>query len=153
MKKDGFIALIVEDEPILQSIIRETLSQIAETIFVADTLDQALIIIAEKPILHIVTLDLKLPGSTMEDVIASVPWIRETHPSCAIIILSGNLSKLVFEKLHGSTIDAAVEKQQIRGQATFLKPLMAALYRHCAGDPERTCKLNELMQTLLPSHT
>lgn len=81
--------LVVDDHPLIREAMRMVLRQLDTAIVVleAGTCDEALAIAADEADLTLVLLDLRLPGTSGLDGLAT---LREKHPAVPVVVLSAS---------------------------------------------------------------
>ncbi len=79
--------LVVEDEPLLQHLLRQALTRVGYRVTVAGNASEALAELASRgPVFRVAYVDLSLPDVSGAVVIAH---IRAAHPSLPVVLSSG----------------------------------------------------------------
>jgi len=144
----SFVALVVEDAEFQASVYRHALTMIAEKVYVAANLKDALEIAQAQTALHIVTLDLHMPGSSADEVLESIAMIHAKHPTCAVILLTGDESEETRRKVSKFDQDAFALKGDVCTTALLLKLVLTVLAKRVEGSPEMKARLDELVSKL-----
>jgi DNA-binding NarL/FixJ family response regulator len=81
--------LVVDDHPLIREAMRTVLKQLDSStqVFEAGNCDDALAIAASEPDLALVLLDLRMPGTSGLDGLAT---LRERHPAVPVVVLSAS---------------------------------------------------------------
>lgn len=120
--------LIIEDEQGVSKVLKHFLQPIASEIVVAANMEQALIAISDAEEIDIITLDLGLPDSGVEESVKQIKHIRALRPTALVVVVTGqdmpNLEKEVME----SGADGIIFKQgndfTAKGFLTFIQGLV-----------------------------
>ncbi len=146
----SFVALIVEDKDFDATLLSRHLRNIADKIFIANDLVTALKIVNEQAIgeLHIVTLDLYMPNSTMSDVLNSIKPIHIRHPNCAVVVLTADDSLTARQQVELTEADAFAMKHDIVTAPLLLKIILTAVTKRIKGKSTIMHRFDELIQKL-----
>ena len=95
--------LIVDDHPLFRDALKLSLTQKPETLALNDTgqvqfaasLEEAMTLLSEDEAIDLVLLDLHLPGN---DGFLGLLELRKSHPSTAVLVISGNDDPSVISK-------------------------------------------------------
>lgn len=81
--------LVVDDHPLIREALKQVLSTLASDIQVleAQTAKEGFAVAEAHPDLHLILLDLSLPG---EDGLESLPLLRERAPQVPVVVFSAN---------------------------------------------------------------
>lgn len=117
--------LIVEDSLPVARIIEQYVSPIASEVVIATDMQTAMEELSKVPPIGLVTLDLNLPDSGVEDTIKQIQEIKRLKPDCLLVIITGMVShdqeKVVLE----AGADGLMHKTTTigHGRETFLGTL------------------------------
>lgn len=144
----SFVALIVEDKEFEASNYKSALRLIAEHVYVAYNLKDAMKFVATLPQLNIVTLDLHMPDCSLTEVLGSVGKIHAAHPHCAVIILTGDDSPEIKRLSIESGADNFAMKHDACTVALLLQIVLSAMTKKCSDKPDIMKRLDELVMKL-----
>jgi PAS domain S-box-containing protein len=79
--------LVVEDQPAIRALAQRALTRAGYAVLVAENGDEARILARRATRLHLIVMDILLPGERGPKVASE---LREIHPSARIVFISGN---------------------------------------------------------------
>lgn len=140
-------ALVVEDEAGMARILKTWLEKLGLEVQITDTLDSAAKIIATPPVPEVITLDLNLLDSPVQDTISRVKEIRSLTPEALLLIVSGVMTD--YDKIRLTTMgaDATIEKLDIGTEKSFLTKL-GEVWKGLIGKPQDHLRNFPLMEVL-----
>ena len=116
-------ALVVEDEEGMATVLKSWLEKLGLEVMVTNTLESAARIIATPPVPEVITLDLNLLDSPVQDTISRVKEIRKLTPEALLLIVSGVMTDHDKIRLTTMGADATIEKIEIGTEKSFLSKL------------------------------
>lgn len=139
--------LIVEDSPELAKLIARYVSGMAREVIIAESMAEADAIIHRADPFDLVTLDLNLPDSRIEDTIAKIKDIKKTNPNGLLVVITGVVRPEDQARVKEGGADGYIYKVDIMGKpATFLNTL-ADIARSLIANPTRYTKNVALLET------
>lgn len=127
--------LIVEDKPEVSELWRRLLAPIDADIREATTLPAALEMMRVIPHPELVLLDLRLPGSTVQNTLDHIKSLKEINPKAVVVILTGAsylLQKPLAEIAREFGADGAAIKTEAHTQTALLSIIKHSLNRRRA---------------------
>lgn len=121
--------LIVEDDPGLAEMIARYLEPVADEVQIAYTMAEAERAMAEAKELHLITLDLNLPDSRVNETLDAIPRLRKVHPDALIIVLTAMVDPHRELEVLDAGADGYMYKQLLRyGQPRLLSTLRDVVF-------------------------
>lgn len=138
--------LIVEDSPELAKLIARYVKGIAREIIIAESMAQADAIIHQANPFDLVTLDLNLPDSRVEDTIAKIQEIKRTNPDGLLVVITGVVRPEDQAKIMKSGADGYMYKVDIMGKPNTFLQTLADICRSVVATPTRYKKNVALLE-------
>lgn len=138
--------LIVEDSPELARMIARYVQGIAREVIIAESMAHALSELHKADPYDIVTLDLNLPDSSIDETLMRIMEIKTTNPNCLLVVITGVVRPEEQARIMSAGADGYMHKLDIAGKPeSFLQTLMD-IFRSTKKLPTRYKKNVELME-------
>lgn len=116
-------ALVVEDEEGMSIVLRKRLEYLGLDVILTGSLEEAAKIINTPPVPELITLDLNLLDSPVQETINRVKEIRRLTPDSLLLIVSGVMTDYDRHRLRLMGANATIEKMDITTDRGFLGKL------------------------------
>jgi CheY-like chemotaxis protein len=140
-------ALVVEDEEGIATVLRKRLEGLGLTVVVTGSLEEAVLTISNPPAPEIITLDLNLLDSPVQDTINRVKELRRLTPDSLLLVVSGVMTDYDRERLQRMGANATIEKMDITTEKSFLSKL-SAVWDGLVTSPQKHLRNYPLMEAL-----
>lgn len=144
-------ALIIEDDPAMQYLLKRQLSDIIKDIVTVSGFEEAMDILHKIPPPDVIFLDLALVDSRTEDTITRIPEIRAANEESVILVLSGTVTALAREQVIAAGADDFFLKQDMmplgKSKKSFMENLSDAV-RSLVKQPTRWQKNVRIIELL-----
>lgn len=120
-------ALIIEDDPAMQYLLKRQLSGIIRDVVTASGFEEALEILNRIPPPDVIFLDLALADSSTEETIARIPEIRAANEESVILVLSGTVTAIARDQVVAAGADDFFLKQDMIPMGSSKKGFMENL--------------------------
>lgn len=87
MEQQNPVVMVVDDEPLIRSLMTERLDLEGYTVLAASTAEEAIGILRDHAVQAVIS-DVRMPGPM--DGIGLALWVREHEPEVSIILISGH---------------------------------------------------------------
>lgn len=119
--------LIVEDEEGAATVLKHFIEPIASEIIVARNLGDALGFISDAVEIDIITLDLGLPDSGVEQTLSKIQHIRSLRPNSLIIVVTGHEAEAISMQAITAGADGVLSKMDKTFTAQGFIALISAI--------------------------
>lgn len=116
-------ALVIEDEEGMSMVLRKRLEFLGLEVILTGSLEEAAKVINTPPVPELITLDLNLLDSPVQETINRVKEIRRLTPDSLLLIVSGVMTDYDQDRLRLMGANATIEKMDITTEKGFLKKL------------------------------
>lgn len=144
-------ALIIEDDPAMQYLLKRQLSDIIKDIVTASGFEEAMEVLRKIPPPDVIFLDLSLTDSRTEDTITRIPEIRAANEESVILVLSGTVTSFARDQVIAAGADDFFLKQDMmplgKSKKSFLENLSDAV-RSLVKQPTRWQKNVRIIELL-----
>lgn len=140
-------AIIVEDDDGAQTVLKSILQPLVTNIKVVESMKDALTAIAEAGQIELITVDLGLPDSQVEETITKhIKEFRALHPGALIIVITGQELENLEERVIAEGADGLILKQGEKFNRKGFLTLLASIVAKYAKDPKHYKRSVELME-------
>lgn len=147
--------LIIEDDNGVAEVLKRFLSPVASQVIVAQNMQTAIDALSSAVEIDIITLDLGLPDSGVQDTLEAIKAIKKTKPLSLVVVITGQeipgLEKVAIEKGADGVILKQGEQFTARGILSLLQGLLTNYIskpQHYANSASVLEKLQNALQAL-----
>lgn len=87
MEQQSVVVMVVDDEPLIRSLMTERLDLEGYTVLAAATAEEAIEILRDRSVQAVIS-DVRMPGPM--DGIGLALWVKEHEPDVSMILISGH---------------------------------------------------------------
>lgn len=145
------IILIVEDEPSIAKLWTMLLASLGKEFRLAHDMTTALREMQLEPFPDLILLDLRLPDSSSEETLASIPRFKAINPEAIVLVVTGNPNPALPVLAAQSGADGFRSKTSATTQAKLyeaVKDAFAASLTKSGGEAKPYQKRVELLERL-----
>lgn len=138
--------LIVEDSPELAKIIARYVSGLSTDIIIAESMAEADAVISRANPFDLVTLDLNLPDSRVDETLVKIMDIKRTNPDCLLVVVTGVVRPEEEARIINSGADGYMHKSDFMGRPGRFLQTLSDICRSVAKTPTRYTKNVALLE-------
>lgn len=134
--------LIIEDSEPMADIMRRLLEPLATEVIVTADMQSALRVIQDAPQIEMITLDLGLPDSGVQDTLSRVGQIRALRPESLLIIITGQEAQEIERQAMEAGADAVLLKQNATFTPGGFLEMLRSIVTRCLKTPAKNFQRN-----------